>query len=227
MARAIAALLVAAIAVTLVVFVRGLHAERRAPPSLPTPRRALARAARRADLARRRPDPGRLSVRIPDSRTGATDPAPSRPEVIAFLDPSVTGAVASLDRHADAIAEVAATGLLLGDGGAVVDRLDEHVIAKGRAHHLRVTALVQDLDERDGRWRGDRVAALLRDGAARRRFVDSIERACEAHALDGVQLDFEELSDADWRALPALVSMVAARLHARGGTLAVDVPAEI
>ena len=226
--RLSAGFLVAAAAFVLVIFGRGLHVERRSPPVLPSPRRAVARAARRP-VAGQRPIFGRASLH----RAVATnDPIDSNeaappPHVIAFVEPTVRGALVSIDRHAEAISEVATTGLLLGDGGVLVDRINPELLDVARSHHLPVTALVQDLDEHDGRWRGDRVAALARDPKARKRFADALEATCAAHELAGLHLDFEDLSDASWNALPSLVGAVATRMRSHRLTTTVDVPAEI
>ncbi|HZS39534.1 MAG TPA: glycosyltransferase [Polyangia bacterium] len=145
--------------------------------------------------------------------------------MIAFVDPSASGALVSLDRHADALTSVAATGLLIGERGAIVDRVDPALLDVARSHGLPVAVLVQNLDERAGTWRPDRVRALGRDPAAATRLASALERACADHELAGVHLDLEELDDSDWRIVARLVERVAARFKPRGLEVAVDVPA--
>ncbi|MCU1277099.1 MAG: Polysaccharide deacetylase/glycosyl transferase, group 2 family protein [bacterium] len=160
-----------------------------------------------------------------------TTPAPLgrdawSPRVTAFVDPTVTGAIASLRAHAPQLSAVAFTGFLLDDDGSVIDRLDRSAVRAAAEVHVRALALVQNLDEHDGRWRPDRVRALARDDVARRWLGAQLAARCGAARLDGVHLDLEELDD-DWRPLAIISGDVARALHARGLELSVDVPASI
>lgn len=158
------------------------------------------------------------------SRQPAIERAP--PAVTAFIEPTVTGALESLRAHARQIDTAAVTGLLVGAGGHVIDRMDRTALRVTRDAHVRAMALLQDLDEQDGRWRGDRVRALAADRAARRQLAAELVTLCRAERLAGVHLDLEDLDD-DWSPLPAIVDDVARALHAASLTLAVDVPAAL
>jgi cellulose synthase/poly-beta-1,6-N-acetylglucosamine synthase-like glycosyltransferase/peptidoglycan/xylan/chitin deacetylase (PgdA/CDA1 family) len=226
--RVVFAILVAAIVTVLAVFGYGLRASAHPAPSLPSPRRAVARSPRRPGGGQRRP----LLVRDPAAgqprarRAAVARASFPRPDVIAFVDPMVNGALVSLDRHADAIAEVATTGLVLDDGEALVDRIDPAVVEVARSHQLKLSAVVQNVDA-DGGWRGDRVAKIVSDARARDQLAEAIDSASAVHGLAGVHLDLEALDDATWAQLPALVGVVAARLHPRGLDVAVEVPADL
>lgn len=148
------------------------------------------------------------------------------PEVIAFVEPSVTGALASLRAHASQISTAAFTGLILADDGRIIDRLDRAALKSARDAHVRASVLVQNLDERDGGWRPDRVRALARDPRARLRFVETLARICVAEHLTGVHLDLEEL-DEDWHLLTPIVADVARLFRPAQLEVAVDVAASL
>jgi cellulose synthase/poly-beta-1,6-N-acetylglucosamine synthase-like glycosyltransferase/peptidoglycan/xylan/chitin deacetylase (PgdA/CDA1 family) len=229
-----ASLLLVSVAALLVIalFCRGLRGLGRAPLALPAPRRGLA-AARRLPRPPRVPRPV-LGRRPKSGRTAGRGepPAPTAgyedaPDVIAFLDPTVVGALASLDRHADALAAVASVGLLVGEGGAVVDRLDEAALDVARSHALKILGVVQNLDERDGGWRPDRVAALARDRGDAARFASALADLCRLRQLAGIHLDLEEIDEDDWPSVAHLARVVAARLRPLGLELSIDVPAQL
>ena len=148
------------------------------------------------------------------------------PRVTAFVDPSVVGALSSLRDHASQLAAVAFTGLLLDDGGGAIDRMDAAALRSATDAHVTALALLQNLDEQDGRWRPDRVRALARDPHARQRLGAQLVERCAARRLGGVHLDLEELDD-DWSPLPVIAADVARALHARGLELSVEVPASL
>ncbi len=203
------------------IFASGLRGDARVPPPLPSPRKVVQTAGRRP-VRGRRPVTGILG-RSANARAGdRSEPRPR--EVIAFVDPSAKGALVSLDRHAEALSAIAATGFLVGDGGAVIDRVDAALLDVARSHQLPTSVLLQNLDEDDGRWRPDRLRALARNAAARRRLAVELERACAKHELRGVHLDLEELEDSDWPMVTQLASELAARLRPQGFEVAVDVP---
>lgn len=241
--RAIVAVLAAVAVGAIAIGAAELRARERPAPALPSPRRGSKSAGRRPPFGRR---PAAGSARRPEARQSAhpssatASPAPllatpasptaaarlRPPRVTAFVDPSVTGALASLRAHGSQLAGVAFTGLLVGDGGAVVDRLDRAALRVAAEARVPALALLQDLDERDGRWRPDRVRALAGDARARQALGAALVARCAEAGLAGVHLDLEALDD-DWRPLSPIVADVAAALHARGLALAVDVPATL
>jgi cellulose synthase/poly-beta-1,6-N-acetylglucosamine synthase-like glycosyltransferase/peptidoglycan/xylan/chitin deacetylase (PgdA/CDA1 family) len=87
-------------------------------------------------------------------------------------------------------------------------------------------ALLQNLDERDGAWRADRVLSLARDHQARAQLADQLIRICGAERLAGVHVDLEDLDD-DWLALEPIVEDLARAFRASGLELDVDVAAKI
>lgn len=147
-------------------------------------------------------------------------------QVVAFLEPTVRGAVASLRAHASQISTVAVTGLLLGDHGAVIDRIDRDALRAARDSRVRAVVLLQNLDEKDGNWRPDRVRALAGDRHARERLAAELARICRREQLDGVHVDLEDL-DEDWRTLAPISAAVAREFRPAGLELAVDVPAAL
>lgn len=136
------------------------------------------------------------------------------------------GALASLRAHAPQISTVALTGLLLGDDGTVIDRIDRGALQTARELHLRTMALLQNLDEQDGSWRPDRVRALARDRRARARLASELADVCARERLAGIHVDLEDLAD-DWQPLPPIVAAVALALRTRDLETAVDLPAAL
>lgn len=150
----------------------------------------------------------------------------ARPRVTAFVDPSVVGALSSLRAHASQLTASAFTGLLLDDDGRVIDRMDDAALRIAADAHVPAFALLQNIDEHDGRWRPDRVRTLAADPHARGRLGAALTARCVSRHLAGVHVDLEELAD-DWTPLPVIVADVARALHARGLELSVDVPASL
>lgn len=119
------------------------------------------------------------------------------------------------------------TGLVLGDRGEVVDRIDNNALQAIGATALRIDLLVQNLDLGDaGGWQTEHVRALAANPSARvtlaNRLVDIAQRT---HA-SGFHLDLEDLAD-DWQLLTPIVEDLAPKLHRSGLELSVDLPAGI
>jgi spore germination protein YaaH/peptidoglycan/xylan/chitin deacetylase (PgdA/CDA1 family) len=144
------------------------------------------------------------------------------PEVTAFVDPEVPGAAESLRRHATQITTVALTGLLLGDDGSVVDRLDQRMLRLAQNEGLRTMALLQNIDEQDGSWRPDRVRALAHDRSARQRLAEQLVRLCAAQHLQGIHLDLERARDS--RDLEPIAADIQRALRREQLELQIDVP---
>lgn len=217
-----------------------LRARERPGPALPSPRRGSKSSGRRPYFGQRAPvkPERRLRRDAPDARAarphapGVGDNRAPRvtndgaPRVTAFVDPSVRAALSSLQAHATQLAAVAFTGLLVDDAGGVIDHLDRGALRNAANAHVTALALVQNLDEKDGRWRPDRVRALGRDPHARQRFGAQLAATCRASGLSGVHLDLEAL-DEDWGPVPVIAADAARALHAGGFELSVDVPASL
>ena len=205
-----------------------LRAVPRAAPALPLLRRGSKSAGRRPVCGQRRPVTGQRALPgLPRSRRRrATEITRTfaPPEVTAFVDPTVPGALESLRAHARQIETAAVTGLLLGDDGAIIDQVDREAIEVARDAKVRTMLLVQNLDARDGSWRPDRARRLLDDASARARFAEALATRCHGLQVAGVHLDLEDLGD-DWARMPAVVTDVARALRQRGLTAAIDVPA--
>jgi cellulose synthase/poly-beta-1,6-N-acetylglucosamine synthase-like glycosyltransferase/peptidoglycan/xylan/chitin deacetylase (PgdA/CDA1 family)/spore germination protein YaaH len=224
----VAVLLLAAVGATALCAVE-LRARERPAPTLPSPRRGSKSAGRRPYFGQRPAagQPRRLRKPSIDASSAADLVLDRRPpHVTAFIDPTVSGALTSLRTHASQISAAAFTGLLLGEDGRVVDRLDHAAVQVARDAHVPALALVQNLDEHDGAWRPDRVRALAADAAARRQLGVALANTCAAAHLTGVHLDLEELGE-DWQPLVTVGDEIGAALHARGLTLSVDVPASL
>jgi len=206
-----------------------LRGHARPAPTLPSPRRGSKSAGRRPYFGQRPAagQPRRLRKPSNDA-SGAVDVAIDQrpPRVTAFIDPTVTGALSSLRAHASQISAAAFTGLLLGDGGQVVDHLDRGAVQVALEARVPALALVQNLDEHDGAWRPDRVRTLASDAEARGRLGAALADTCAAAHLAGVHLDLEELGE-DWRPLIVITSAVGRALQDRGLVLSVDVPASL
>jgi peptidoglycan/xylan/chitin deacetylase (PgdA/CDA1 family)/spore germination protein YaaH len=190
-----------------------------APPPAPF-------SARRRPVRGQRPAAGQLAP-TRAAIAGVPLPLDGALRVTAFVDPAQPGARASLERHGAALSAVAPIGLRLGDGGAIVGRLDRELVELARARRLPVLPVVQNVDDEGARWRPDRVRALEGDAAALRRFSDALERLCRDGGFAGAHLDLEELDARGWSAVERVVRAVGGRLHARGLRLVIDVPAGV
>lgn len=145
----------------------------------------------------------------------------------AFIEPTVPGARASLESHAGALDEVAVVGLVLGEGGSVIDRIDQSIVDLARLRGLPVLAVLQNIDEAGEGWRPERVAALARDRRASDRVAAQLVAIAARRGLSGVHLDLEELDDLPPALLEAIVGAAAKALRAQHLWLAVDVAADL
>jgi peptidoglycan/xylan/chitin deacetylase (PgdA/CDA1 family)/spore germination protein YaaH len=221
----VAALLTIAVA-TAALCAAALRGVPRSAPSLPLALRGSNSAGRRPVCGQRPVTGQRTLARSRRSRRRRATEITRvfvPPKVTAFVDPSVSGALDSLRAHARQIETAAMTGLFIDEDGGLLDRIDRDALAVARDAHVRTVLLVQNIDERDGRWRPDGVRRLERDRGARDRFASALATLARDAQVAGVHLDLEDLGET-WTELPPLVGEIARELRRRGLAVAVDVP---
>jgi peptidoglycan/xylan/chitin deacetylase (PgdA/CDA1 family)/GT2 family glycosyltransferase len=176
---------------------------------------------------RSRPAP--LVVRRGEGRlTVPTGPAAVAPnpaggtEVLGFAASDYDDTPAGIDRDVAGLSTLAVTGATLGShpGTVEIRPVGDGLV---RAHLAGASGLlvISNYDGRD--WNGGRVRALVRDKAARDRFVSAVSSAMARTPWDGVVLDFENLDDTVRDAYPTLVTHLAEALGRR--RVLVTVPA--
>jgi cellulose synthase/poly-beta-1,6-N-acetylglucosamine synthase-like glycosyltransferase/peptidoglycan/xylan/chitin deacetylase (PgdA/CDA1 family) len=205
-----------------------LRAANCAAPTLPSPRHGGKSAGRRPVYGQRRRSETAttpLDRRAPSSLF-ANDGALEPPAVIAFLDPSVKGAISSLQRNAPRIASVAMTGLVLGDDGNLIDRIDRDALRAVIATGVPRSILIQNLDLTKGGWDPERVRTLMQYRPARARLAMLLRDSCLRDHFSGVHIDLEDLDD-DWPILIPILDEIGKLLRPAHLELAVDLPAEI
>jgi peptidoglycan/xylan/chitin deacetylase (PgdA/CDA1 family) len=199
------------------VFARGLRPMHAAALALRSPRRAIASHPSRPAAGQTGQMSGSRTAAGPPRRATATPLPAGPPHVIAFVEPTVSGARESLVAHADQIEVAALTGLLVQRDGTLIDRLDDSWVQLAHQRGMKTHALLQNLDAQTVEWR-----PIALDARSRARLVTQVGEAIARHRLDGIQVDLEELED--WRPVASLVGELGTRLHARGCEVDVDVP---
>ncbi|MDQ1506674.1 MAG: peptidoglycan-N-acetylglucosamine deacetylase [Actinomycetota bacterium] len=168
---------------------------------------------------RSRPAP--LVVRVGEGRltvpTGPSAVAPNPAggtEVLGFAASDYDDTAAGIDRDVAGLSTLAVTGATLGShpGTVEIRPVGDGLV---RAHLAGASGLlvISNYDGRD--WNGGRVRALVRDKAARNRFVSAVSSAMARTPWDGVVLDFENLDDTVRDTYPTLVTHLAEALGRR------------
>lgn len=161
---------------------------------------------------------------VADEGQGLTAHLPfPAPELTAFVDPAIPGSAESLRRHATQITNVVLQGILLGDHGGLVDRIDRKLLRLSHNEGLRTLVLLQNIDEQDGSRRADRVHGLAHDRSARLRLADELIRLCANEHLQGVHLDLERIGE-DWHELEIIAADLQRALRREQLELQIDVP---
>ncbi|WP_047171279.1 S-layer homology domain-containing protein [Paenibacillus sp. FSL R7-0273] len=109
----------------------------------------------------------------------------------------------------------------VGGNGTVSDSTAASMVTWAKNNGKRIWPLVGN--------RFDQAAThqLLSSPAARTSAVNQLGALVSKHGLDGLNLDFENVAAADKAALTAFVTQLAAKLHALGAVLSVDVSPDL
>jgi spore germination protein YaaH len=171
---------------------------------------AQAARARTAIAAPGGPVPAPTSLANPAAPQGAAIPTPLQ----AFVLASAPDSFADLQAHAAAIGTIYPTYFQCAPGGAVLGAADPALDAYAAAHAL---AELPRFNCQDGAL----VHRILSDPRVRAATLARLPALAAPYA--GLNLDFENDRAADRRALSSFVAALAARLHAAGRRLVVDV----
>ncbi len=150
------------------------------------------------------------------SPAGEANPNPSPSPLQAFLLTGSPDSFADLQAHAGAIGVVYPTYFECSPGGEVVGAADAEVDAYSAAHGLVEMP-------RFSCQNGALVHRILTQPALRARVFARLVGLADGPAYAGLNLDLENDGARDRGALSAFVAALAARLHAEGRKLAVDV----
>jgi len=142
--------------------------------------------------------------------------------VVAFTVRDDPNAHASLERNIEKIDVVVPDWFSVPGPGC---ELEEHVDAPTArivgAHDVLVMPRLANLSK--GKWRGESVAALMKDDEARTCLVNKVVARLDALDADGINIDIEELAPEDTEALLELLVAFKNALHPNGMRLTVDV----
>lgn len=125
-------------------------------------------------------------------------------------------AFAALERHIADVDLVVPEWLYLDGAGTVTGSAEPRVLELARAHGVPVMVQVKNFDRGRGVFRADWVHDLVTRPEARARAIASLLTFCSAHALDGVQIEFEGASAADRDGVTRFVREAADALHRAG-----------
>jgi spore germination protein YaaH/peptidoglycan/xylan/chitin deacetylase (PgdA/CDA1 family)/glycosyltransferase involved in cell wall biosynthesis len=162
---------------------------------------------------------------IPKKRIGTT-------VVAAFYVPWQATGLPSLRANASKISHVVPAWLHLTADGSGLDFEDydlssnpgnAEVITLARANGVRIVPLLSNSN--DDVFDGERVHRLLTTPGAADKLIHSVVTWLVANRFDGLNIDFENLSDADTAKLPAFLARLGEQLHANGLTLSIDLEA--
>ena len=131
-------------------------------------------------------------------------------------------AFAALERHIGDVDLVIPEWLYIDGDGTVTGDAEPRVLELARAHGVPVMVQVKNFDRERGLFRADWVHDLVTRPEARTRAIESLLAFCTAHALDGVQIEFEGASVADRDAVTLFVRQAADALHRAGFRVSVS-----
>jgi len=181
------------------------------PPGLPVARGSHLAAGLSLDLGAVPEGTVRSAVEPATAALG------SAPLVVAFTVGTARSR-ASLAAHWSQISLVSPTGISVGADGSLHGSPDAAALSTAGDHGLPVWPLIQN-DASDSAA----ISALLENGAAVGRFVAAARRVAAGGGFPGLHLDIEGVPAKDRAQLSALITALAAGLHADGRKLAVAV----
>ncbi len=152
----------------------------------------------------------------PEGGKAHPNPSPSPPPLQAFLLTSAPDSFVDLQAHVGAIGAVYPTYFECSPGGEVVGAADAEIDAYSIAHGLVEMPRFSCQD-------GALVHRILMQPPLRARVFARLVELASDPAYAGLNLDLENDGARDRGALSAFVAALAARLHAEGRRLAVDV----
>lgn len=109
------------------------------------------------------------------------------------------------------------------DGSLVPESVDPAFVTQAHADHLRVFATATNRLNDYTAFDPAIAEAILATPATRARHVANLVALCRSHDYDGIDLDWESLRASDRASFSAFAELLAARLHAAGKLLSIDV----
>lgn len=105
----------------------------------------------------------------------------------------------------------------VGSTGSIADSTDAKLVAWAKAGGKKVWVMVGNRSDQEATHQ------LLSSAAARTAAVNGLASRVSQYGLDGLNIDFENIAPADRANFTAFISELAARLHALGAVVSVDV----
>jgi peptidoglycan/xylan/chitin deacetylase (PgdA/CDA1 family)/spore germination protein YaaH/glycosyltransferase involved in cell wall biosynthesis len=165
------------------------------------------------------------------TRKKSTTPASGKNILGAYYAPWEETGLHSLRANAGSITHLfpvwlhlnqAGTGLDLRDWDPEVNIHNADVISIARQNGIKIIPVLDN--STDGVFGRQKVRALLSSPSASRQLVANLTAFIQTNRFDGLNLDFENLDDSDWKLIPAFIASLRAALP--GKFLAIDVEAE-
>jgi poly-beta-1,6 N-acetyl-D-glucosamine synthase len=168
--------------------------------------------------------------KLKETRRAELGPPGGRQVVAAFYAPWQETGLHSLRAHAEFMTHVmpdwlhvdkAGTGLDTSDWDPEVTPHNLDVVQIARDNRAEIHPMLNNAKE--GAFDGARAHRLLASPQAQQELAVAAAAFLRANGFQGINLDFENLSDEDYRRLPAFAKRLADVLHAGGFTLSADV----
>lgn len=172
--------------------------------------------------------------KVETKKKGAGTPLPKPAEadtvVVGFFAPWQSTGLNSLRSNADKLTHIMPEWLHLGDDGGSIDFGDWQVPESSRSaeikqvaqqHHLQIWPIFNNSS--NSQWDAARVHKLLQSPAVQQKLAASLRDWLLQQGYQGLNLDFENLSDADFLKLPDFVKLLASTLHQSGLGLSLDI----
>ncbi len=156
----------------------------------------------------------------------------SSPIMAAFYPPWQETALSSLRANADKLSHVMPEWVHLSrDGGGLDFRdwdpnLTPHnldVVNIARRHGLKLCPILSNAEE--GVFDAKRVDILIRSPNAQTKIIEDLTRWLTSERMDGLNLDFENLSASQWRGLLPFIKRLGWRLAVGGLEFSIDIEA--
>ena len=135
------------------------------------------------------------------------------------------GSMVSLRLHLNHLTHLLPEWLVLQNAkGDIDDQSDPTVIAIAKQANLPVYAMLTNF--RGGDWQAGDVHKILNDPERRANLIESIRNNLAEHHFAGVNVDLEQVSSKDRKALVLFMRQVTRALHKEGYVVSQDVPVE-
>lgn len=162
------------------------------------------------------------------------EPKPSNKVVLGFYAPWEEGGLDSLRAHAKSLSHLSPVWFRISDDGQRVETTDfdlasnpnnSEVLEICRKNGIKLIPLLSNANE--GNFKGQKLRPLLTQPQLQVKMVNELLQICKLNGFQGINIDFEEISDEDYAACTKFFQLAHSMFKGAGLELSIDVQASI